>query len=82
MRKYLPKSSITATTIPGESPKSYGQVSYAELKSGSIKFNGQEVATVPLSSAVRAGEIADILKKKISKGQFMIGEPQFTLPGS
>jgi uncharacterized protein (DUF39 family) len=60
--------------------KSHGQVSYAELKSGSIKFNGQEVATVPLSSVVRAGEIADILKKKISKGQFMIGEPQFTLP--
>jgi len=61
--------------------KSYGQVSYAELKSGSIKFNGQEVATVPLSSVVRAGEIADILKKKISQGKFMIGEPQFTLPG-
>jgi L-aspartate semialdehyde sulfurtransferase len=61
--------------------KSYGQVSYAELKSGSIKFNGQEVTTVPLSSVVRAGEIADILKKKISQGKFMIGEPQFTLPG-
>jgi len=60
--------------------KSYGQVSYAELKSGSIKFNGQEVATVPLSSVVRAREIADILKKKISLGKFMIGEPQFTLP--
>ena len=60
--------------------KSYGQVSYAELKSGSIKFKGQEVATVPLSSVVRAGEIADILKKKISTGKFMIGEPQFTLP--
>ena len=60
--------------------KSYGQVSYAELKSGSIKLNDQEVATVPLSSVVRAGEIADILKKKISQGKFMIGEPQFTLP--
>jgi uncharacterized protein (DUF39 family) len=61
--------------------KSYGQVSYAELKSGSIKLKGQEVATVPLSSVVRAREIADILKKKISQGKFMIGEPQFTLPG-
>ena len=60
--------------------KSYGQVSYAELKSGSIKLNDQEVATVPLSSVVRAGEIADILKKKRSQGKFMIGEPQFTLP--
>jgi uncharacterized protein (DUF39 family) len=60
--------------------KSYGQVSYAELKSGSIKFKGQEIATVPLSSVVKAREIAAILKKKISQGKFMIGEPQFTLP--
>lgn len=65
---------------PNGVSKSHGQVSYAELKSGSIKLNGQEVTTVPLSSVVRAGEIADILKKKISKGKFMIGEPQFTLP--
>lgn len=62
--------------------QSYGQVSYAELKSGSIELNGQQVTTVPLSSVVRAREIADILKKKISQGNFMIGEPQFTLPGS
>jgi len=62
--------------------KSYGQVSYAELKSGSIKFNGREVPTVPLSSVVRAREIADILKNKISQGRFMIGEPQFTLPAA
>ena len=47
--------------------KSYGQVSYAELKSGFIKLNGQEVPTVPLSSVVKAREIADILKKKIAQ---------------
>ena len=67
---------------PNGVSKSYGQVSYAELKSGSIKLKGQEVPTVPLSSVVRAREIADILKNKISQGKFMIGEPQFTLPGS
>ena len=61
--------------------KSYGQVSYAELKSGFIKLNGQEVPTVPLSSIVKAREIADILKKKIAQGDFILGEPQFTLPG-
>jgi uncharacterized protein (DUF39 family) len=60
--------------------RSYGQVSYAELKSGFIKLNGQEVPTVPLSSLVRAREIAEILKIKISQGKFLIGEPQFTLP--
>jgi uncharacterized protein (DUF39 family) len=61
--------------------KSHGQVSYAELKSGAITFNGQEIPTVPLSSVVRAREIADILKNNISEGRFLLGEPQFTLPG-
>ncbi len=65
---------------PNGVSKSYGQVSYAELKSGVIKLNGQEVPTVPLSSLVRAREIADILKKKIARGAFFLGEPQFTLP--
>ena len=60
---------------------SYGQVSYAELKSGSIKVNGREIPTVPLSSMVKAREIADILMKKISQGKFILGDPQFTLPG-
>jgi uncharacterized protein (DUF39 family) len=59
---------------------SYGQVSYAELKSGSIKLNGKEIPTVPLSSLVRARKIAEILKNKISQGKFTLGEPQFTLP--
>ena len=60
--------------------KSYGQVSYAELKSGHIKFRGEEIPTAPLSSIVRAREIAEMLKRWISSGKFLIGEPQFTLP--
>ncbi len=56
------------------------QVSYAELKSGTITINGEDVQTVPLSSYTKAKEIADILKKWISKGEFFIGEPQDTLP--
>ncbi len=65
---------------PNGVSKSYGQVSYAELKTGFIKLKGQEIPTVPLSSLVRAREIADILKKKIADGKFTLGEPQFTLP--
>jgi uncharacterized protein (DUF39 family) len=60
--------------------KSYGQVSYAELKSGHIKFRDEEIPTFPLSSIVRAREIAEMLKRWISSGKFLIGEPQFTLP--
>ena len=65
---------------PNGIAKSYGQVSYAELKSGSIEVKGEEIATVPLSSVVRAREVAETLKKWISQGKFMLGEPQFTLP--
>ncbi len=59
---------------------SLGQVSYAELKSGTIKFNGQEVPTVPVSSYVRAMEIANILKGWIEKGEFSLAEPQEMIP--
>lgn len=57
-----------------------GQVSYAELKSGEIRVNGEKVPTVPLSSIVKARQIADTLKKWIRAGTFELGEPQFTLP--
>ena len=67
---------------PNGATKSYGQVSYAELKSGGIWLNGDEIPTVPLSSVVKAREICEIMKKKISQGKFTLGEPQFTLPNS
>ena len=59
---------------------SLGQVSYAELKSGMFRFNGQDVPSVPLSSYVRALEIAHILKGWIEKGEFLLTEPQEMLP--
>jgi uncharacterized protein (DUF39 family) len=65
---------------PNGISKSLGQVSYAELKSGHIRFRGEDVPSVPLSSMVRAREIAEMLKRWISKGKFLLGEPVFTLP--
>jgi L-aspartate semialdehyde sulfurtransferase len=65
---------------PKGNSRNYGKVSYAELNSGSIKVQGKHISTVPLSSMVRAREIADLLKKRISNGKFLLGEPQFTLP--
>jgi uncharacterized protein (DUF39 family) len=56
--------------------KSYGQVSYAELKSGTIMIKGEPVPTVPLSSMVKARKIAQILKTEIQKSRFYIGVPQ------
>ncbi|MFA4916525.1 MAG: homocysteine biosynthesis protein [Syntrophales bacterium] len=60
----------------GETIKPLGEVSYKELKSGSIALNGQKIATAPLSSYVKAREIANILKEWIEQGNFLLGEPQ------
>lgn len=61
---------------PNAVSKSYGQVSYAELKSGTIIIQGREVNTVPLSSMVKARKIARLLKESIQNGNFLLGEPQ------
>jgi uncharacterized protein (DUF39 family) len=65
---------------PKGTGKTVGQVSYSELRSGSFRFNGREVQSVPLSSMPRAREIADILKSWIKGGKFFLGEPQHFLP--
>lgn len=56
-------------------------VSYGELKSGRITVMGKEVPTAPLSSYVRAREIATILKNWIADGRFLLAEPVQPLPG-
>jgi uncharacterized protein (DUF39 family) len=57
-----------------------GQVSYAQLKAGTLSLDGKEVPTVPLSSTVRAREIAQHLKEWIESGRFFLGEPVEPLP--
>jgi uncharacterized protein (DUF39 family) len=66
---------------PAGAARPLGQVSYAQLKSGKLTLKGQEVATVPLSSLVRAREIAQTLKEWIKSGKFLLGEPVELLPG-
>jgi len=56
------------------------EVSYAQLMSGKIMLNDHEVPTVPLSSMVRAREVANTLKEWISAGRFLLGEPVELLP--
>lgn len=65
---------------PNGRSDSLAQVSYAELKSGAITVRGQTIPSVPLSSMVRAREIAQTLKDWIQKGEFLLGEPQAALP--
>ncbi|RPH39908.1 MAG: hypothetical protein EHM86_06685 [Desulfobulbaceae bacterium] len=60
--------------------RNYGEVSYAQLKSGTIEVNGKEVQTAPLSSIVKAREIAETLKEWISSAKFFLNRPAQTLP--
>lgn len=62
--------------------KPLGHASYAELKSGAITVNGNEVPTTPLSSYVKAQEIAGILKEWIEAGEFVLQEPAQLLPSA
>ncbi len=58
-----------------------GEVSYAELRSGTIEVQGKVVPTASLSSYSRAVEIANILKNWIQRGEFYLTEPVAPLPG-
>ena len=66
---------------PNQKPDILGEVSYAQLKSGSIVVQGKKVPTGSLSSYLRAVEIANILKEWILSGQFLLTEPVAPLPG-
>jgi len=66
---------------PNQKPDILGEVSYAQLKSGSIKVQGKKVPTASLSSYPRAVEIANILKEWILNGKFFLSEPVAPLPG-
>ena len=70
-----------STDYPNGVSQSLGQVSYKELKSGSIELNGKKVPTAGLSSYSRAKEIASALKEWIRKGEFLLSEPVMPLPG-
>jgi len=61
--------------------RSLGQVTYAQLRSGSIPFEGREVPTVSMSSYSKARKIAGILKDWISGGEFYLSQPVDPLPG-
>lgn len=65
---------------PKGTPKSLGEVSYKELRSGRITLGGKSIPTAPLSSYYKAREIANLLKEWIEEGTFFLGEPQMTLP--
>jgi len=65
---------------PNRRPDIVTQVSYGDLRSGSVKINGKEVPTASLTSYSRSLEIAETLKSWIQKGDFLLTEPSTPLP--
>lgn len=55
------------------------EVTYAELKSGSVDINGRRVPSAPLSSYPMAKKIAGILRDWVEHG-FTLGVPQVPIP--
>lgn len=65
----------------GEGEPTLGEVSYAELKSGTIRLNEKDVPTGSFSSYAKAREVAEHLKSLITRGMFFLSQPVSPLPG-
>jgi len=59
-----------------------GQVTYEELRSGSIKVKGKRIRTAPVASLTKARKIADELKKWLLDGEFEVTTPVQMFPAN
>ncbi len=66
----------------GEGAALLSEVTYAQLKSGSIEVKGKQVPTGCFSSYSKAREVAEHLKSLIQGGEFLLSQPVAPLPGS
>ncbi len=66
----------------GEGEALLGEVTYAQLKSGSIEVKGKQVPTGCFSSYSKAREVAGQLKSLIQSGGFLLSQPVAPLPGT
>ncbi len=68
--------------VPSRNRPPLKRVSYAELRSGEVEFNGKKISTAPLSSLYKAKIIAGLLKERILNGQFEMQAPSMPLPAN
>lgn len=66
----------------GEGEAKLGEVSYAALRSGSIRIGGKDVPTGSFSSYAMARKVALRLKELIQKKSFLLTQAQVLLPGA
>lgn len=57
-----------------------GRTNYGELMSGEIELNNKKIKTSSLSSIFQARKIADILKKQVADGSFLLTEALEVFP--
>jgi uncharacterized protein (DUF39 family) len=57
-----------------------GKVNYKQLQSGSVELNGKLIKTAPMSSMLKAREIAGLLKEWILRNKFTLSEPVKPFP--
>jgi uncharacterized protein (DUF39 family) len=69
------RTTIVDYGVPRRSRPNFGQVTYEELRSGSVTIQGKTIPTAPLSSLYKARKIALILKDWITAGDFELTEP-------
>ncbi|MGE5550195.1 MAG: homocysteine biosynthesis protein [Bacteroidota bacterium] len=74
------RSTVVDYSVPSRTRPNFGQVTYAELRSGHLELEGRRIPTAPLSSLARAREIANILKDWLRNGRFLLQEPIQPLP--
>ena len=83
----IPEEKLMAPVVdyssdyPNRNPKVLTEVSYAQLRSGSITFGGKKIPTGSLSSLPVARKIATILADSIRKGAFLLTSPVAPIPG-
>lgn len=66
----------------GQGEAKLGEVTYEELKSGSIHIKNQDVPTGSFSSYALARKVAHHLKQLIQDGDFLLTQFQASLPGA
>jgi CBS domain-containing protein len=67
-------------SVPRRDRPKFGQVSYQELKSGSISINGKKIRVSSLSSLKMAKKVSQTLKLWIDEGMFFLTSPVERLP--
>lgn len=78
------KATIFDYGVQRRSRPALGQVTYAQLRSGTIEVEGKQVPTGPISSLPQARRIAAELKRWVAEERFALAPPlqQLPQPGS